>query len=75
MNDEWKEFDIGGLRVGGLTVEQFVHALPSGYEYKVTRRKIKSEREQFINECFIRCGGASSSADYGRLYDAGARFK
>ncbi len=75
MNDEWKEFDVGGLRVGGLTVEQFVHALPSGYEYKVTRRKVKTERERFIKECCDQCSGASYAADYGRIYDAGARFK
>ena len=71
MNDEWKEFDVEGLRVGGLTVEQFVHALPAGYEYKVTRRKVKTERERFIKECYDQ----SASVDYGRIYDAGARFK
>jgi hypothetical protein len=71
MNDEWEEFDVEGLRVGGLTVEQFVHALPAGYEYKVTRRKVKTERERFIERCDSTC----ISANYGMLYDAGLRFK
>ena len=33
------------------------------------------ERELFIETCCDNCLGAATTAEYGRIYDAGARFK
>jgi hypothetical protein len=70
MNDEWEEIGANSLAVATL-----VSTLDSGYEYKVMRRKVKSEREQFIDYSTNLCFGAGSRAAFGFLYDGGARFK
>jgi hypothetical protein len=71
MSDEWEamkdEWEAMGVRM--------ICQLASGYEFKVMRRKVKTEREEFIEKCCDRCFGVATTSGYGKLYDAGARFK
>jgi hypothetical protein len=71
MSDEWEamkdEWEAMGVRM--------ICQLASGYEFKVMRRKVKTERDEFIEKCIEKALFSQNSADYGRLYDAGARFK
>ena len=72
MSNEWEDItNLASPITFGGNCNFGVH---KGYEYKLMRRKILTEREQFIEDCCDRCVGASSSADYGRIYDEGARF-
>jgi hypothetical protein len=70
MSDEWQR-----MGVSSLTISTMISQLDSGYEYKVMRRKVKTDRDEFIEKCCDRCIGVATSSGYGSLYDAGARFK
>jgi hypothetical protein len=70
MSDEWEAMGVSSLAISTMIAKR-----DSGYEYKVMRRKVKTERDEFIDTCCVRCSFAGTSSDYGTLYDAGARFK
>jgi hypothetical protein len=74
MSDEWEVItDISTcVMTSGANHCLGVH---EGYEYKVMRRMIKTEREQFIESSHELCSGAGSAYAFGLLYDGGARFK
>ena len=69
MNNEWQ-----AMGVSSLVISTMISQLDSGYEYKVMRRKVKTERDEFIEKCCDRCFGVATTSGYGKLYDAGARF-
>jgi hypothetical protein len=69
MSDEWEV-----MGVSSLTISTLIAQCDSGDEFKVMRRKVKTERDKFIEKCCDRCFGVATTSGYGKLYDAGARF-
>jgi hypothetical protein len=76
MNNEWEDmlnYISCPVMESGKNYSFGVH---EGYEYKVMRRKLKTERERFIEQSASLCFGTGTlRATFGSLYDAGARFK
>jgi hypothetical protein len=68
MTADYKVGDNVSVKIGCAVI-----AAIDGDEY--TLELHNAEREAFIEKCCELCIGAGTSADYGRVYDAGARFK
>jgi hypothetical protein len=71
-----EHFIINRHRVGDtvrVKIECAIITAIDGDEY--TLEIFDSERQAFIDKCCDRCIVVATPLDYGRLYDAGARFK
>ena len=72
MSNEWEDTESYKGVLGGEVI--FSEFNPD-YEYKVMRRKVKTERDEFIEKAEAILDLRSMSINLGKMYDAGARFK
>jgi riboflavin synthase alpha subunit len=68
MTNDYRVGDSVSVKIGCAMITAI-----DGDEY--TLEIPNAERDEFIEECCTRCAGAGSTINYGKMYDAGARFK